>query len=90
MTSVRPMIDRGLSIAQLTSIVGGFIWLGAELGRRDESLSNVAGRVDELASIVQYLTRAQIVATANDATHARDLDALRARLDRLEQRKALP
>jgi len=88
--TTRPVLDLGINVAQLVSIVGGFIYLGVELGRRDNAISNTGARVDELAAIVQDLTRAQIVAAANDATHQRDLDALRVRLDRLETRKVVP
>jgi len=80
-------LDRTVNVAQLFTLIGGLWWLGSEVGRRDFQLSNTVGRVEELASIVQDLAKAQIANATADAGSQRELDALRARIERLEERR---
>jgi hypothetical protein len=77
-------LDRSVNVAQLFTLIGGLWWLGSEVGRRDFQLSSTVGRVEELASIVQDLAKAQIANATADAGAQRELDLLRGRIERLE------
>jgi hypothetical protein len=76
-----------VNIAQLVSLIGGLWWLGSEVGKRDFQLSSTVGRVEELASIVQDLAKAQIANATADAGATKELDALRGRIERLENQR---
>lgn len=80
-------LDRSVNIAQLVSLIGGLWWLGSEVGKRDFQLSSTVGRVEELASIVQDLAKAQIANATADAGATKELDALRGRIERLENQR---
>lgn len=80
-------LDRSVNIAQLVSLIGGLWWLGSEVGKRDFQLSSTVGRVEELASIVQDLAKAQIANATADAGAAKELDTLRGRIERLENQR---
>lgn len=79
-------IDRVISLTQLVSIVGGIAYFGLEAGRRDERLQVTTVKVDELARIVTDLTKAQVASATGQAGAQRELDELRARIERLETR----
>jgi hypothetical protein len=81
------VLDRTVNVAQLCTLVGGLWWLGSEVGRRDFQYQTTVTRVDELTSIVQDLTRAQIANATADAGAVRELDMLRGRIERLETRR---
>ena len=76
--------DRVISMIQLASIVGGIAYFGMEAGRRDERLHTNSVRVDELARVVQDLTKAQVQIATGQASGQRELDQLRTRIERLE------
>ena len=77
-------LDRVISLVQLCSIVGGIAYFGMEAGRRDERLLATSVRVDELARVVQDLTKANVQIASGQAGGQRELDQLRARIERLE------
>ncbi len=79
------VLDRAINISQLVALVGGLAWIGSEAGRRDERLAVTVGKVDELAAIVQDLTKASIAGATRVATAEQQLDNLRARIERLEK-----
>jgi hypothetical protein len=78
--------DRIIQLTQLGSIVCGIVYFGVEAGRRDERLETTSVKVNELAQIVQDLTKSQIAGAANQANAGKELDNLRARVERLESR----
>lgn len=80
-------VDRVINLVQLTSIVGGMAYFGAEAGRRDERLNTNTIKVDELAGIVQDLAKAQVASASGQASAQRELDQLRERIERLELTK---
>lgn len=80
-------VDRAINLVQLTSIIGGMAYFGAEAGRRDERLNSNTIKVDELAGIVQDLAKAQVASASGQASAQRELDQLRVRIERLEQTK---
>lgn len=80
-------VDRVINLVQLTSIIGGMAYFGAEAGRRDERLNTNTIKVDELAGIVQDLAKAQVASASGQASAQRELDQLRERIERLEQHK---
>jgi len=77
-------VDRVINLVQLGSIVGGMAYFGAEAGRRDERVTVNTVRVEELANIVQDLTKAQVASASGQANAQRELDHLRERIERLE------
>lgn len=79
-------LDTVIQLTQLGSIVCGIVYFGVEAGRRDERLESTAVKVNELANIVTDLTRSQIAGAANQANAGKELDILRARVERLESR----
>ncbi len=78
------VFDRAINISQLVALVCGLAWIGSEAGRRDERLAVTIGKVNELAEIVQDLTKAQIAGATRDAASERELESLRTRIERLE------
>lgn len=78
-------VDRAINVVQLCSIVGGIAYFGMEAGRRDERLDTMGVKVGELAAIVQDLAKAQVASASGQASAQRELDQLRARIERLEQ-----
>lgn len=78
-------VDRAINVVQLFSIIGGIAYFGMEAGRRDERLDTMGVKVGELAGIVQDLAKAQVASASGQASAQRELDQLRARIERLEQ-----
>jgi len=82
----RPMdLDRAINLAQLLTLLGGLLYFGLETGRRDESLRSTAVRVDELATIVQDLTKSTVASAIRDTEHERRLTDIQTRLNLLER-----
>lgn len=82
----RPMdLDRAINLAQLLTLLGGLLYFGLETGRRDESLRSTAVRVDELATIVQDLTKSTVAFAIRDTEHERRLTDIQTRLNLLER-----
>ena len=77
-------LDRAINISQLVALVAGLAWIGAEAGRRDERLAVTIDKVNELAEIVQELTKSQIAGATRAASAEQNLEQLRARVERLE------
>lgn len=83
-TPVPFMFDRAVNVSQLLALISGLAWIGIEAGKRDERLAGTIVRVNELAAIVQDLAKSQIAGATQDAGTVRELDGLRARIERLE------
>jgi hypothetical protein len=58
-----------------------------EIGRRDQILTQQQQTVQELRGVVSDLVKTTINLTGSDRVHDRDLNDLRARLDKLEARR---
>jgi len=69
------------------SVVTGVIMIPVEIGRRDQILTHQQQTVEELRSVVSDLVKTTINLTGSDRVHDRDLNDLRARLDKLEARR---
>jgi len=78
-------LDRAINLAQLLTLLGGLLYFGLETGRRDESLRSTAVRVDELATIVQDLTKSTVASAIRDTEHERRLTDIQTRLNLLER-----
>ena len=69
------------------SVVTGVIMIPVEIGRRDQILTQQQQTVQELRGVVSDLVKTTINLTGSDRVHDRDLNDLRARLDKLEARR---
>lgn len=78
--------DRVINVSQLIALIGGLWWIGVEAGKRDERLGTTMESVSELRQIVTDLTKAQIAGATQQSGMARELDSLRARIERMESR----
>jgi hypothetical protein len=58
-----------------------------EIGRRDQILTQQQQTVQELRGVVSDLVKTTINLTGSDRVHDRDLNDLRARIDKLEARR---
>lgn len=58
-----------------------------EIGRRDQILTQQQETVQELRGVVSDLVKTTINLTGSDRVHDRDLNDLRARIDKLEARR---
>jgi|TARA_R110000803_G_scaffold64444_3_gene125432 hypothetical protein len=57
------------------------------IGRRDATIEHSQERVNELWDITQELVKSQVLSVANDGDHERQLDELKARVHKLENRR---
>jgi hypothetical protein len=57
------------------------------IGRRDATIQHSQERVNELWDITQELVKSQVLSVANDGDHERQLDELKARVYKLENRR---
>lgn len=80
--------DRVINVSQLVALVGGLWWIGVEAGKRDERLAATMETVSELRGIVTDLTKTQISAATQAGATARELDSLRARIERMESERS--
>jgi uncharacterized phage protein gp47/JayE len=80
--------DRVINVSQLIALVGGLWWIGVEAGKRDERLAATMESVSELRSIVTDLTKTQIAGATQAGATARELDSLRARIERMESERS--
>jgi hypothetical protein len=69
------------------SVVTGVIMIPVEIGRRDQILTQQQQTVQELRGVVSDLVKTTINLTGSDRVHDRDLNDLRARLEKLEARR---
>lgn len=82
--------DRVVNVSQLVALIAGLWWIGVEAGKRDERLGATMESVTELRQIVTDLTKAQIAGATQQSGMARELDSLRARIDRMESKGNTP
>lgn len=80
----KPSIDRVISVCQLASILGGVVYIGVELGKKDAQMQNGLDQIKEMSAIVQDLMKVQVALTERTSMQDRTMQEVKDRLDRLE------
>ena len=80
----KPSIDRLIAVAQLVSILGGVVYIGIELGKKDAQMQNGLAQIKEMSGIVQDLMKVQVSLTERTNMNERTMQEVKDRLDRLE------
>jgi len=83
----RETVDRIINVSQLATLIGGIVYIGMELGRKDEQFSRSHEQIIELGKIVQDLTKGQVSVVERTTSLDRTLEEIKRRLDRLETPK---
>lgn len=78
-----------ISSLQLIALVGGIAASFVYMGRRDAMIDYSMKDLETLKSIVQDLTKAQVVSVSNDSFYSTTLMEIKSRLTKLEDKQAM-
>jgi|TARA_A100001518_G_C1177068_1_gene26510 hypothetical protein len=73
-----------LNLLQVIVLVLGLGGIFIQVGHSNATIIHNTSELTELKDIVQDLTKSQIESVSSDSKHAAQIDALRNRIDRLE------
>lgn len=78
-----------ISSLQLVALIGGIAAGFVYMGRRDAMIDYSMRDLETLKSIVQDLTKAQVVSVSNDSFYSTTLVEIKSRLTKLEDKQAM-